>query len=92
VEAFLFVVEVYWLAEVGFAGVVGDVFCGDVDVEAGEEVGDLVVGEAALSEETNLFGEHSDHLRGGEALLFGAGGLAEFDGGAGYLVDGVGAI
>ncbi len=66
------------LGEAGLGGVLGDVFCGDVDVEAGEEVGDLGVGEAAFAEEADLVAEHGDYLWTGEALLFGAGGLSEF--------------
>ena len=80
------------LAEVRFTDGVSDVFCGNVDVEAAKEVGDLIIGEATLAEETDLFREHADDLFAGEALLFGAGGLAELDGDACYLVDGVGAV
>ena len=59
------------------------------DVEAGEEIGDAFVGEAAFAEETDLVGEHGDDLGGGEALLGGAGSFAELAGGAGDLIGSV---
>jgi len=80
------------LTEVRFADGLGEVLRSNLDVEAGEQIGDLVVGEATLAEKANFFREHADGLFAGEALLVGAGGLAELDGGAGYLVDGVGAV
>ena len=48
--------------------------------------------ETANAEEADLVGEHGDDLRGGEALLRGAGGFAELTGGAGDLVGGVGRV
>ena len=68
----------------------GDVFGRDFDVESDEEIGDALVVEAALAEETDFVGEHGDDLCGGEAFLGGAGGFTEFAGGASDLIGGIG--
>ncbi len=62
----------------------------DFDVESDEEIGDALVVEAALAKEADFVGEHGNDLRGGEALLRGARGFAEFAGGASDLIGGVG--
>ena len=72
-----------------FAGGGGELVGGDGDVEALEEAGDALVGEAALAEEADLVAEHGDDLFRGEEFFFGAGGLAELAGGGGDLVGGV---
>src|ERR1700679_598314 len=62
----------------------------DVDVEGGDEAGDALVGEAALAEDFDLAGEQGGDLGAGVAVGVCAGGLAEFAGGDGDLIDGVG--
>ncbi len=62
----------------------------DVDLEAGEEVRDALVGEAALAQDMDLAFKQGDDFGASVALFVGAGGLAEFAGGGGDLVHGVG--
>ena len=58
--------------------------------KAADEVGDALVGEAALAEDFDFAGEEGGDLGAGVAFGVGAGGFAEFAGGEGDLVDGVG--
>jgi hypothetical protein len=62
----------------------------DIDVEAGDEAGDSLVSEAALAEDLDLAGEERGDFGPGVAFGVGAGGFAEFAGGDGDLIDGVG--
>lgn len=50
---------------------------GDADVEPGEEVRNLGIGEAAFTKETDLFPEHGECLSDAEPFFVGTGCLAQ---------------
>ena len=79
------------LAEGWFVDEVVELGGVDVDVEAGEEAGYALVGEAALAEEADFVAEHGNDLLAGEGLFVGASSLAEFAGECRYVEGGVGA-
>ena len=60
----------------------------DADVEAVHQIGDLCVGEAALTQETDFFAEHGERLLDAEAFFVGACCLTKFPCGDGDLFRG----
>ncbi len=64
----------------------------DINIEAGEEIGDALIGKAALAQETNLVGKHAHNLFAREKFVARSSGLTKLGCGTCDLGSAIGSI